>query len=523
MSKSSIKMVQGTTILAVTGIIAKILSAVYRIPFQNLVGNVGFYVYQQVYPLYGIAMTIALNGLPVFISRLMAEHDDDAVRWRLLRSLWQWLTVLSLIFFVFLQWKANWLATMMGDPRLAPEIKVVSWLFLLSPSLAVGRGYFQGIGDMRPTAYSQVIEQLVRVTLIILVAVWAYNNHINAYVMGKWAMAAAPVAGVASLLIIGGAFYHRSIWRVQLQHKSVALRSNHLLRQIILEGGAVCLVTAVMILMQLVDSFTVTKGLVDYGFLASDAVNLKGIFDRGQTLVQFGLVIGTAMTTAVLPRLTAVHRKQELVNFHRLSKTSAHVNLVLAVAISAGLAALMPEINTVLFSSTQLDGTLATYCFSIVFATILLSENSILQSTGSYLPVIITILVGIVVKIFITQPLVAYTSTLGASISTVLSLIVMVGLLPLMARQLVPIWHAKPVRQTLMAAVIMAVVVRITSIIITELIGFSRIKAILILIVTIPLGAITFLRLINRWHVLTVREWFSIPFMKRIMKRMRRN
>ena len=58
---------QGTMILAISSLVAKILSAVYRIPFQNLVGNDGFYVYQQVYPLYGLGIVLALSGLPVFI------------------------------------------------------------------------------------------------------------------------------------------------------------------------------------------------------------------------------------------------------------------------------------------------------------------------------------------------------------------------------------------------------------------------------------------------------------------------
>ena len=45
-------------------------------PFQNLVGDEGFYVYQQVYPIYGLAMTLALSGLPQFISRVIAEQPD---------------------------------------------------------------------------------------------------------------------------------------------------------------------------------------------------------------------------------------------------------------------------------------------------------------------------------------------------------------------------------------------------------------------------------------------------------------
>ncbi|OTE88426.1 polysaccharide biosynthesis protein, partial [Escherichia coli] len=77
MPKSQFKRtMEGAFILTIASFIAKILSAVYRVPFQNLVGDEGFYVYQQVYPIYGLAMTLALSGLPQFISRIVAEEPD---------------------------------------------------------------------------------------------------------------------------------------------------------------------------------------------------------------------------------------------------------------------------------------------------------------------------------------------------------------------------------------------------------------------------------------------------------------
>lgn len=63
MQRKTMKTVmQGALLLSVASLIAKILSAVYRVPFQNMVGNTGFYVYQQIYPIYGIGMTFALSG-----------------------------------------------------------------------------------------------------------------------------------------------------------------------------------------------------------------------------------------------------------------------------------------------------------------------------------------------------------------------------------------------------------------------------------------------------------------------------
>ena len=79
-------MMNGAVLLSVASLVAKILSAVYRVPFQNMVGNTGFYVYQQVYPIYGIGMTFALSGFPVFFSKAIAEAADPLDHQRLMKQ-----------------------------------------------------------------------------------------------------------------------------------------------------------------------------------------------------------------------------------------------------------------------------------------------------------------------------------------------------------------------------------------------------------------------------------------------------
>ena len=82
------RVMHGAFILTIASFIAKVLSALYRIPLQNLVGDEGFYVYQQVYPIYGIAMTLALSGLPQFISKYVAERKDPIQRKEALQRLY---------------------------------------------------------------------------------------------------------------------------------------------------------------------------------------------------------------------------------------------------------------------------------------------------------------------------------------------------------------------------------------------------------------------------------------------------
>ncbi len=73
------KLVKGALLLTLAGVISKLLSAGYRIPLQNLTGDVGFYAYQQVYPILGIASVLALYGFPTAISKLAAERRQEGI------------------------------------------------------------------------------------------------------------------------------------------------------------------------------------------------------------------------------------------------------------------------------------------------------------------------------------------------------------------------------------------------------------------------------------------------------------
>ena len=67
---------KGAGVLALAGFLSKILAALYRFPYQNLVGDQGFYAFQQVYPFYSIITTLSLIALPNFLSSLIHASDQ---------------------------------------------------------------------------------------------------------------------------------------------------------------------------------------------------------------------------------------------------------------------------------------------------------------------------------------------------------------------------------------------------------------------------------------------------------------
>ncbi|GHP13156.1 sugar transporter [Lentilactobacillus fungorum] len=506
----------GTLLLTVASFVAKVLSAVYRIPFQNMVGNVGFYVYQQIYPIYGLGMTIALTGFPVFISKLVVDtanpHDQVALVYRIQLIL----LMICLGMFGLLQFGAQPLARGMADERLAPVIQSVSWMFLLIPFLSTWRGYFQGRFEMRPTAYSQVIEQIVRVSVILLTAYWSIHALVDPYKMGELAMLSAPLAGIGAAIVVAG-------W---LKSQPLPASSRHLvnqgmLKKVILEGGTICLVTAVMLLLQLVDSFTIISGLKGLGISLGQAQNLKGIYDRSQTLVQLGLVLSTASTTAALPSLTVAYHRQQDLTFQHIAAASLRTNFALALAMSAGLFALMPQINRLLFSSSQLNLTISVYCLSIVLVAILFVDSMVLQSQSQYWPIMVAILVGLVFKMASNRLLISWFGIIGASYATIASLAVILIVVTILAGvQLLNLFSSRQVGQLGIILLVMVAIVHLVADGILSVGGivWPRIEALLIVMICVPIGITIFFGGCKLLNVFTVREWLAIPLVSRFIK-----
>lgn len=124
------RMMQGAVVLTIASFIAKVLSAFYRVPFQNFVGDEGFYVYQQVYPIYGIAMTLALSGLPQFISKIVAEQPDIRSQKQVLRQLYPYVLWLAIACWAFFFFGSQEIAISMGD-LCTPTINGSCFLYLL--------------------------------------------------------------------------------------------------------------------------------------------------------------------------------------------------------------------------------------------------------------------------------------------------------------------------------------------------------------------------------------------------------
>lgn len=202
------KFIKGTLILLAAGFITRILGFINRIAIARLLGEEGVGLYMMAYPSFILVVTITQLGLPVAISKRVAEaeakKDSRKVKKILAVSLTTTIS-LSIIFTPLLMFGAPIIADQIfTDQRTLYPLLAISPIVPIIAVSSVLRGYFQGKQNMKPSAISQVIEQAVRIGFIFYFTHLLYPYGIEYAAAG--AMAASIIGELVSLLYLATMF-----------------------------------------------------------------------------------------------------------------------------------------------------------------------------------------------------------------------------------------------------------------------------------------------------------------------------
>ncbi|WP_046173313.1 putative polysaccharide biosynthesis protein [Domibacillus indicus] len=368
---------KGAVLLTAAALFVKMLSAVYRVPFQNIVGDTGFYIYQQVYPFYGIAAGLAVSGFPVVLSRLTA-HRDERRRQVAVYTAFVTIGLMGLIAFLLLFFSAGWIAEKMADHSLKPLIQCSSLFFLLVPYIAVKRGAFQGSSNMAPTASSQMADQSVRVAAILLFSSYIVFTDGTLYEAGLSAVIGSLLGMAASAAVLWK--YSR---KPVLQRRIFFLFDRRIAFEIVSRGTAVCISALTLVLLQLADSFQIYSGLISSPMTETEAKAWKGIYDRGQPMLQLGVVAAVSISLTIVPLISKAHKENNTKAETSFSRLAFRLSFALGLAASAGLAAVMVPLNTMLFKTAAGSGFLIVFGFSIFFYSLMATINAVFQGRGN--------------------------------------------------------------------------------------------------------------------------------------------
>ncbi|MFD1417358.1 putative polysaccharide biosynthesis protein [Companilactobacillus keshanensis] len=515
MRKETSRAIQGTWILTIASLLSELLSAIYRIPLQNIVGDRGYFIYQQVYPIYGIFSVLALSGLPVIISKIFAQQNSEFAKSRLMRNIFGLLTAICILITILLWGSSRKLAFFMGDINLYHEIRAVSLTFLLIPFEASLRGYFQSELIMEPSAISQISEQLVRIIVIIGAAMLFGKGMLNEYQMGTIANSGAFIGGLFAVAVLGVAMLIRHPFVKSNQPSDLKFEKG-----LGLEIVLIIIFTGVTIFYQFIDSFSMLRLLMRSGHQLAEAEILKGVFDRAQPLIQLGIVISLSFVSTIMPQL-----KSDKFDMNRqLIGKMMRVCLWLATAETAGLVSLMPVVNTMLFTNSDGSFALGVYMMSIVIVS---GINLMIAVTSSdnekNLVKLLIFLVSLVAKVVLNILLIPHFSIVGAALATVLSeLIILSGLLIIYSKDRgILLIGRKFTLKVLSSGLFMALCVRTLEKFINHYLFLTRVNSILISLVLIPVGIIIYLYLSKILNILDKSEWRILPMGKLLIKIMR--
>ncbi|MFC4404007.1 stage V sporulation protein B [Gracilibacillus xinjiangensis] len=169
---------KGTIILIIAGMITRFLGFINRIVVARVMGEEGIGLYNMALPTLFLMYTISQIGLPIAISKRVAEADANRDTKKIKQILIISLSItgsLSIISSILMYLIIPYIATnLLTDSRVYYPMLAIIPIIPISAVAAVIRGYFQGRQNMKPQSIAQVIEQIVRIAfIVILVQIFA--------------------------------------------------------------------------------------------------------------------------------------------------------------------------------------------------------------------------------------------------------------------------------------------------------------------------------------------------------------
>ena len=246
----------GAAVLAAGILVVKLIGLFYKIPLLNIIGEQGTADFGNAYNIYAVLLTISTAGLPVAVSKLVSEANalgrQNQVRrtFRLAMALFLTLGVLSFLVMFFC---ADQLAGLMHDSMAAPGIKALAPAVICVGCLSAFRGYAQGHGRMTPTAVSQIIEALCKLTVGLGLAYWLVKHGADAS-----HAAAGAITGVTVGTVVAAAYMaiHHLRQRMQepVDRRDVPDRGADILRELLRIAIPITLSSSMVGIVTVIDS-----------------------------------------------------------------------------------------------------------------------------------------------------------------------------------------------------------------------------------------------------------------------------
>ncbi len=430
MSKSSTAFVKGATILAVTGIIARIIGAVFRIILAAILGDEGIGLYMYAYPIYSTLLVISTAGIPVALSKLMAENialRDYREALRVFRVAFFILTLTGLVITLVLFLGAEFFAQ-----AVVKDMEAVYPLIAISPAIffvtimAAFRGFFQGQQNMMPTAASQLLEQLVRVAFSIFLVLLLLPVGLEFAAAGATSGAAAGgLAGFLLLLVFYWRKRHRFFCLAEQQQEHQPDPVGRIIGRIFSLAIPVTIGGLVIPLISLIDLAVVPRQLQAAGFDLETARALYGqLTGMAGPVVYFPNVIALALSISLVPAISEAYALKNKVLIQGRTAIAVKLTVLFSLPSALGLYLLAEPITVLLYGNAAAGYSLAYLSWSVIPLCLYVATTGLIQGLGKPIIPALNMFYGGLVKIAFTWFLTANPSLNvgGAALASVIGI-----------------------------------------------------------------------------------------------------
>lgn len=406
---------KGFAILSMATILGKILSLLY-VPFLiKILGGNGngsgtYAIYYAAYQIYVFIYVLTNAGVPVAISKLVSEfiatkNYRDAVKsFKMSRFM---LIIIGFIMSFILFFASRLFANLMKVPQAYLAVMALSPAILCTSVSSAYRGYFQGRGNMTPTAVSQLLEQLLNTILSLVFAAMLFKYGEAAACAG--ATIGTTVGAFVSAIYLVITYEKNKHFRVPKEYyekQTVKHTSKQILAKIANYGIPITVCAGMQNAGNLIDSGNTMSRLLAGGLQYDVARSLFGTIGEYQTLINVPIAIISSLAVTILPSISASAAVRDKKVLTQKINYAFRICFLISVPSAIGLSVMSLPVYRLIY---PVEGFRLMFFGSIVliFMSLVQIQTSILQGIGKMYNVTIYSIIGIVVKIAANYILIA--------------------------------------------------------------------------------------------------------------------
>lgn len=418
MKKSSF--LEGAMIATVAIVIVKIIGLLYVIPFYSIVGIKGSILYSYAYSIYAIFLSLSSSGIPIAISKLVSEYNTLGLyhtKERAYKIGSSIIIVTGLISFLLLFTFAPNIAKMiLGDLKggntveeVSTVIRIVSSALLIVPLLSVTKGYLQGHKYIYPSSISSIIEQLMRVGIILV------GSYITIRVLHL------PVETGVGISVFGAtigalAAYLYLLFKIKKNQNNLKKDTNitrndarittkMILKKIIFYALPFILIDIMKSAFTMVDTLTVVSTMVKLGFSEFAELTIGVIDNWGTKLNMIIISISLGITVSLIPNIASSYIKKDFIDISKKTHQTLQTILFIGLPMTLGLYFLASPTWVIFYSYEEVSiAIFKLYVFqalSLSFYSILIN---IYQTMNDVKVALGTLFISLMFKIFLNIP-----------------------------------------------------------------------------------------------------------------------